>query len=236
MLSIIGKDTDMKTFTYAIGDIHGRLDILQCAIDLIELHRYENDANAIVVFLGDYVDRGRESRKVCNLLMAGPKTENTKWVTIQGNHEVMCLEAHSGGKSEMDFWTRNGGMETYHSFGGRLPLSYLQWMASLPKYYHDGKRVFVHAGIKNGVPFDHQPEAVIQWIRYPDNCEIESDKGYVVHGHTPIFNGPLILNTRCDLDVGGYKTGRVCVAVFDNDIEGKPIELLEYSLGFDADV
>lgn len=77
----------MKKYTYAIGDIHGRLDILECAIDLIELHRHEHDAQAIVVFLGDYIDRGRDSRKVCNLLMAGPKTENTEWKLIQGDRK-----------------------------------------------------------------------------------------------------------------------------------------------------
>ena len=226
----------MKKFTYAIGDIHGRLDILKRSIELIENHRKENQASATVVFLGDYVDRGYESKRVCDILMAGPKTENTTWKILQGNHEVMALEAHHGGSSEMAFWLTYGGQRTADSFKGKIPYEYLRWMAGLPLQYYDGKRIFVHAGIKQGVPLSQNTETVGQWIRYPDEYEINRPEGYLVHGHTPIMDGPLILNSRCDLDVGGYQTGKCCVAVFDDEIEGKPISILSANLGYHLNV
>lgn len=226
----------MKNFTYAIGDIHGRLDTLKRSIELIEQHRSENNAFATVVFLGDYVDRGHNSKQVCDILMSGPKTENTKWIILQGNHEVMALEAHHGGSSEMKFWLTYGGDRTSASFGGKIPLEYLKWMASLPLQYYDGKRIFVHAGVKEGVPLNQNTDVVGQWIRYQDNYEINRPEGYVVHGHTPILGGPLILNSRCDLDVESYKTGQCCVAVFDDSIDGKPIEILKANCGYHLNV
>jgi len=225
----------MKTFTYAIGDIHGRLDLLVKSIELIEHHRLQNDAYAIVVFLGDYVDRGPNSKEVCDILMAGPNTENTEWIILQGNHEIMLIEAGLGGFSEQKFWLNNGGQETLSSFGGyREMIPYIKWMQNLTKYYYDGERVFVHAGIKDGVPLEQTPEAVLQWIRYPDEYEPNSPLGYLVHGHTPKMGQPLILKTRCDLDVWGVATGKVCVGVFEKGIPGGPIDLLEANMGYRA--
>lgn len=225
----------MKTYTYAIGDLHGRLDVTIRSIELIEQHRQQNNAKAIVVFLGDYVDRGTNSKEVCDILMAGPKTENTEWVILQGNHEIMLIEAGLGGYSEQKFWLNNGGQETFESFGGyREMMPYIEWMKNLTKYYYDGERIFVHAGIKPDVPLEQTPEAVLQWIRYPDDYDPASPLGYLVHGHTPKMGQPLILKTRCDLDVMAYATGKVCVGVFEKGIAGGPVSLLEASLGYRA--
>lgn len=225
----------MKSFKYAIGDIHGRLDVLLKSIELIEQHRSANSAKATVVFLGDYVDRGPNSKEVCDVLMAGPSTPNTEWVCLQGNHEVIMIEAGMGGYSEQKFWHNNGGIETLNSFGGyREMIKYIDWMKELPKYYYDGDRVFVHAGVQPGTPLEQTSEAVLQWIRYKDDFEINSPLGYVVHGHTPKMGEPLILETRCDLDVYAVATGKVCVAVFEDGVKGKPISLLETNLGYRA--
>lgn len=225
----------MKTYTYAIGDLHGRLDVTVRSIELIEQHRQKHNAKAIVVFLGDYVDRGLNSKEVCDILMAGPQTENTEWVILQGNHEIMLIEAGLGGYSEQKFWLNNGGQETLQSFGGyREMMPYIKWMEGLKKYYYDGERIFVHAGIKPGVPLDQTPEAVLQWIRYPDEYEPNSPLGYLVHGHTPKMGKPLILNTRCDLDVYAIATGKVCVAIFEDTVKGGPIGLLEDNMGYRA--
>lgn len=200
---------------------------------MIEEHRADYDAYATVVFLGDYVDRGPDSKQVLDLLMAGPTTENTKWICVQGNHEVMLLEALYGGRSEMEFWYKYGGKETLESFQDNIPRKYLTWLAGLPKYHYDGKRVFVHAGTKDNVPLDQTPDSVLQWIRYPEaNCEIQCAEGYVVHGHTPYNTGPIILESRCNLDVMSFVTGKAMVAVFDDKIPGKPIELLCSNLGY----
>lgn len=223
----------MKTYTYAIGDIHGRLDVVVDSINLIEQHRLQNNSKAIVVFLGDYVDRGANSKEVCDLLMAGPKTENTEWVTLQGNHEIIMIEAGLGGYSEQKFWHNNGGLATLASFGGyREMIPYIKWMEKLPKYYRDEHRVFVHAGVPQGQLVETGNEAVLQWIRYKDTEEVYCPQGYVVHGHTPLIAGPLILQTRCDLDTLSYKTGRQAIAIFDNTIPGPPLEMLYTSCGY----
>jgi serine/threonine protein phosphatase 1 len=226
----------MNHFKYAIGDIHGRMDILLKSVEMIEQHLAATDSTGSIIFLGDYVDRGIESRQVCEYLMSGgPKNPQiTRWICLQGNHEVMLIEAMEGGRSEMDFWLANGGSETYQSFNGRPRGDVIRWMANLPKFYADGERVYVHAGIKENVPLDQQPEAVLQWIRYKDTQEINVPEGYVVHGHTPRMGTPLILNTRCDLDVYAVVTGKVCVGVFQDGVPGGPVALLEENMGYRA--
>ena len=217
----------MRSFTYAIGDIHGRLDVVHHSLNLIEQHRAANDAQATVVFLGDYVDRGVESKEVCDLLMAGPKSPNTKWITIQGNHEVIMIEAGMGGLSEQRFWHNNGGL--------REMIPYINWFQTLPKFYRDTHRVYVHAGVPNGQPVETANESVLQWIRYHDGEEVNCPQGYVVHGHTPRVAGALIQESRCDLDTYSVKTGRQAVAIFDDNIPGKPIDVLYTACGYKTD-
>lgn len=226
----------MNTFTYAIGDIHGRLDIVIEAIARIEKHQSSHKLPSKIVFLGDYIDRGPESKEVCDLLRAGSSHPDIQWIFIQGNHEVMCLEAHYGGPSDLKFWKKYGGYETLLSFGSDIvPRSYLTWMAGMKKYYYDGKRVFVHAGIKENVPLEHNPESALQWIRFQGGQEIVCPEGYVVHGHTPSIQGPEVLNSRCCIDTLAHRSGRLAIAVFDDSIPGGPVEMLSTYAGYQLD-
>lgn len=207
--------------TYVIADIHGRYDLLQAA-----LHRIEaSPSGGTIVFTGDYVDRGPASKQVMDRLMAGPTDPRWVWVCLKGNHEdmmVACLR----GEAELSWWVGNGGRETLQSFGGSVPDEYLAWADALPQYHADGNRIFVHAGADPTKPMSEQSEAMLLWYRCSKHQDMTHPDGYLVHGHTPFDDGPVILEGRCNLDTGAVWTGRLAVAVFDDETPGKPEKIL----------
>jgi serine/threonine protein phosphatase 1 len=220
--------------TYAIGDLHGRIDVLEAALVEIEQHRLPRDktgSDTTIVFLGDYIDRGKQSRQVVERLMAGP-SDKAKWITLTGNHEDMCLSAHASPNQFWRWWTENGGLATMMSYDGNIPEEHLAWMRSLPDRHIDRHRLFVHAGVARGLPYSAQTKQHLIWVRYHKTEEVGLGKHYVVHGHTPFMDGPVILETRCNLDTKSYATGRATVAVFDDSLPGKPIELLDVRVGY----
>jgi serine/threonine protein phosphatase 1 len=131
---------------------------------------------------------------------------------------VACLR----GQADLPWWIGNGGRETLQSFGGEVSEKYIQWADSLPQYFLDGKRVFVHAGADPTKRMAEQTEAMMLWSRCSRHQDIAHPEGYVVHGHTPFEDGPVVLEGRCNLDTGAVWTGKMAVAVFDDDIPGKP--------------
>src|SRR6185436_16505371 len=159
-----------RPLTYAIGDIHGRFDLLEQALQLIA--RHAGGAPGRVIFLGDYVDRGPDSRRVVERLM---KIEAAgAAVCLKGNHEDMMVRALSGeGRLAMEQWLRNGGGQTLMSYGVRpgedpaphVPGEHTRWMATLPTSTGDGRRIYVHAGLSPKTPFDRQNETSMLWIR-----------------------------------------------------------------------
>lgn len=203
--------------TYAIGDIHGRFDLLHAALQRIEA----SPSSGTIVFTGDYVDRGPASKEVMDCLMAGPKNPQWRWVCLKGNHEDMMVAALRG-EADLDWWVGNGGGDTLRSFEGGVPEEYLAWADSLPQYHADGKRIFVHAGADPTKPMVEQTEAMMLWYRCAKLHDFHHPQGYVVHGHTPFDDGPVILEGRCNLDTGAVWTGHLAVAVFDDDVPGKP--------------
>lgn len=220
--------------TFAIADIHGRHDLLVSAIDRIE---QGNPSGGTVVFTGDYVDRGPESRQVVETLMAGPQSPGWTWVCLQGNHEEIM---QAGCMGVMHWWMPNGGGATLISYGQKagdaadqsvVPGAHLAWMAGLPKIHIDKHRVFVHAGMQNGVPLEEQDEQQNTWMLYPDGAEEPYRDGglewHVVHGHHQHEEGPLLLSGRTNLDTLAWWTGRLVVGVFDNDVAGGPIATIE---------
>ncbi len=216
--------------TYAIGDIHGCASLLKKILKEINIHRDKNKAEATVVFLGDYIDRGPSSKQVCDILMSKPEYDHTTHVILQGNHEEMCLVAHEQ-EEHMGWWVSNGGETTLNSFNGRCPDEYLKWMGSLPTYYKDEYRLYVHAGIVPNISIDRQDEDHMRWIRWNEYVETPNPENlYVVHGHTPFKHGPIILNTRCNLDVMAYKTNKMSVAIFNDNVAGKPTDMIEVEL------
>jgi len=219
---------------YAIGDIHGRRDLLDRMIDAIcrDLKAYPVE-HAVTVTLGDYVDRGPDSRRVVERLAKNPFP--TDFVALKGNHEEMLTwflrDPSVGGE-----WLRNGGLETLYSYGidvgplmrhrgyeaaaaafqKTLPPTHMAFFASLRLALSIGKYFFCHAGVRPGVPIKYQREHDLLWIR-EDFLHDRTDFGkVVVHGHTP-SPSPEIRPNRINIDTGAFITGRLTCAVLEAD-------------------
>lgn len=223
------------TRTYVIADLHGRFDLLCRALDLI--HADAGDAGGKFVVLGDFVDRGPQSRNIIDLLMAGPQRPNWEWVILQGNHEAMMLEVLSAPNAHlMRWWVGNGGGQTLASYGYaqgdpilplRVPAEHLEWLAALPIYHEDAWRIFVHAGVPPHQPVDEAKPETLQWMLYPSSedypdAEVHSDERHcsgkhIVHGHHQSASHPLLKAHRTNLDSFAYSTGRVAIGVFEDD-------------------
>ena len=148
------------TITYAIPDLHGRIDLLESAIDRVVAH--SGGAPAMVVTLGDYVDRGPDNRQVIERLM-GWTSDKLKLVALKGNHEAMMLEACNN-LAELGWWIGNGGDRTLASYGSdncdprNVPSEHLNWIANLPLMHVDQHRVFVHAAVDPTISLHQQSE------------------------------------------------------------------------------
>jgi serine/threonine protein phosphatase 1 len=232
----------MRKLTYAIGDIHGRLDLLLGAVTAIHSHGLGDHVR--IVMLGDYVDRGPDSRGVVDYLIANAQPRGI--VCLKGNHEAMMVEAIRGRDlGTISRWMFQGGEETMRSYGwtGRhaasaalIPLEHLDWMAGLPLMVRDEERVYVHAGVDPARALDEQDEATCLWIRdrFLDSS-LERTNLHVVHGHTPEWREkPIASETeqlphRTNLDTGAYMTGVLAIGVFESGRPGGPIEVLTVS-------
>lgn len=215
----------MPSVTYAIGDIHGRLDLLDQALALIEGDAARRGATAKIVFTGDYMDRGPDSRGVVERLMAGPRRTGDTFVPLRGNHDDLFARAATHGRDVPD-WAWQLFFYTIKSYGldrdgawradARLH-SHAAFLASLPLTHDDGRYFFVHAGIRPGVALDAQTEWDLLWIRE----EFLDHQGRlprrVVHGHTIMGDRPELRPHRVSIDTGAYRSGRLSVAVLDGD-------------------
>ena len=192
---------------FAIGDIHGYPDKLQSLVNKLPLTSDDR-----LIFLGDYVDRGPYSRSVMDMLLEIKETHNT--VFIRGNHDDMLIDYINGCKVyDRNMWLRYGGMESLLSYGydsaepGELiiPADHLRLIEE-SKYYHlETGFIFVHSGLKPGVPLEQNQRKDLLWTRREF---IESryrwPEGIVVFGHTP-FQVPLIEDNKIGIDTGcGY--------------------------------
>jgi serine/threonine protein phosphatase 1 len=217
--------------TYAIPDIHGRLDLLERAIERIAAH--SGGHRGTVVTLGDYVDRGPSSRQVIERLMTW-KLDSFDIVNLKGNHEAVML-AVCNAQAELEWWVRNGGSATLNSYGEsavapnlrNLTPTHLDWIQNLPLLHADRYRVFVHAAVDPGAPLNAQNEEALLWRRYPSGSDHGHRSRYVVHGHDADPHGPFIGRWRANLDTLAWATGRLIVAVFDDTCPGGPTEILE---------
>lgn len=203
--------------TFVIADIHGRLDLLNMA-----LAEVANWGGKKIIFTGDFIDRGPQSREVVERLISGPD-EDCIWSFVRGNHEDMALHCADG--TDLKWWVQNGGGETLASYGGKIFAEHLDWFSALPRLTWDQHRVYVHAGVLEQHALDEQPEHTTQWHRYSDGENIGHRGRHVVHGHTPI--GPELLPNRTNLDAGSFFSGRLTVGVFDDDMAGGPIDVIE---------
>ncbi len=203
--------------TYAIGDIHGSYTKLANLLRHCSDHCGDNDAR--IVFLGDYVDRGKRSREVVQLLIETQAAAPHRIVCLMGNHEDMLLNAAS--LQDETMWLDNGGDATLDSYGvsraADIPAEHLAWFETLPLTISDDKRFFVHAGIMPGIPLDQQRKGVLLWIREPFLSDQNDHGRYIVHGHTPTQTGiPDLCHNRLNLDTYAWYGNPLFAAVFDD--------------------
>lgn len=209
-------------FTFAIGDIHGCLQELVGMLNHVE----EQETSGHIVFVGDYIDRGPDSRGVLDIVMAGPRREGWRWTTLKGNHEDMMVRAYRYGGQQMAIWVENGGYKTLSSFGGAVPDEVVQWCAALPVIHTDDHRIFVHAGIDENLPLDRQREHDLLWKRFSEGYTADFWGRHVCHGHTPLPGNPRTTGNRTNIDSGCVFGGGLSCAVFDDDQPGGPIRFL----------
>jgi len=218
--------------TYAIPDLHGRLDLLELAMSRILEHVDRHTAR--VVTLGDYVDRGPNSRDVIEFLMRW-SFPNLQLIALKGNHEAMMWEACNN-LIEPERWIENGGKETLASYGkftaglslnGVIPQHHLRWIAELPTFFADHKRIFVHAGLDPRFPLNQQSERTLLWKRYPKGSGTGYGNRHVVHGHQADELGPIVSKGKTNLDTMAWRTGRLVIGVFSDVASGGAIEFLE---------
>lgn len=226
---------------YAVGDIHGRIDLLLRIQALIQ----EDAASAqglqlVLVYLGDYVDRGPLSNRVLDRLIEKP-VNGMQTIHLQGNHEAMMLD-FAAGTSSLG-WLMNGGVETLASYGvdldnawpseavladlrtrlrRALPATHLRFLTELTLMHMEGDYVFVHAGIRPGRPLELQEAQDLLWIREPFLGKPRDDGLCVVHGHT-ISGRPEVLAHRIGIDTGAFFSDRLTCAV----LEGNRVRFLQ---------
>ena len=219
---------------YAIGDIHGRVDLLDNMFKRIDANIASNPTpQCIEVFLGDYIDRGPASREVVDRLIARKHAHRT--VFLKGNHETYISDFVVD-PSILKEWQHLGGLETLMSYGvtpsinagmtaqlqlatafdRALPESHRRFLGDLKLSYTCGDFFFVHAGVRPGIPFEKQREEDLLWIRQEFLlCEDDFSK-VVVHGHTPVPQLDIRPN-RINIDTGAYATGNLTCLMLEGD-------------------
>ena len=219
---------------YAVGDIHGRLDLLDEIIARIDADMAMHPAsNTIRVFLGDYIDRGPNSKGVLDRLVNYCVAQRT--ICLMGNHELYLREFLE--RPEIpSIWRRYGGLDTLRSYGlapkwetdsqeerklaaefdRLLPSIHREFLSHLKQYFICGDFFFVHAGVRPGISLIAQSEDDLFWIR-EEFLVCQADFGkVVVHGHTPVSE-PDVRRNRINIDTGAYATGILTCLVLEND-------------------
>lgn len=219
---------------YCIGDIHGRLDLLQQVHQKIHIHATDFIGRKLVVYLGDYVDRGPHSKQVVDYLLTNPLPEFES-IYLLGNHEQSLLQfLYSNHVALAHDWFRFGGIATLQSYGVALngiptakdidrlrcelsdkcPEEHKIFYQKLLISFELGHYFFVHAGVKPKVDLKNQNHEDLLWIR-DEFINSKTDHGkIIVHGHT-VTDKPDIKFNRIGLDTGAYITNNLTCAVFD---------------------
>lgn len=214
---------------YAIGDIHGRLDLFRRLISDVAIDNRLRDPKVTgIVLLGDIIDRGPQSAQLLRACRELTRSTN-RFIMLKGNHEAMMVTALRRDFSFIGPWLRYGGRETLHSFGmtdaeidepepfdmaadarRRIGEDMLDWIDSLPVSLRAMDYLFVHAGIRPGIALKDQEEDDLLWIR-DEFLDWNEDFGglIVVHGHTVFEGKPGITGNRIGIDTGAYYTGQL---------------------------
>jgi serine/threonine protein phosphatase 1 len=221
---------------YAIGDVHGRADLLEQVFSAIDNDLERSPARrALHVFLGDYIDRGPASRQVIDLLIKRGRIHEL--VLLKGNHEAFALEFIRDSSTLVE-WSGYGGFQTLISYGlapsfkmgpaERQELSerfarvlfesgHSRFLASLRNSFACGDFFFAHAGVKPGIQLAHQRDEDLLWIRDDFLLYEERFEKMIVHGHTPVGE-PDFRSNRINIDTGAYATGKLTCLIIDHEL------------------
>ena len=239
----VPRSVPARSAVYAIGDIHGRLDKLLALEALIEEDAHRRSVTRrVVVYLGDYVDRGPASQGVVEHLTL-TRLRGFEVVHLLGNHEQLMLDFLDDPETAGP-WFASGGLATLASYGlptierkdlsasdilrlqdglrSLLPVRHRNFLKNLKSLHREGGFLFVHAGIRPGVALDAQKEEDLIWIRQPF-LGSNSDHGFVVvHGHT-ITDEPEFRPNRIGIDTGAFDSGVLTALA----IEGGNVAVLQ---------
>lgn len=217
---------------YAVGDVHGCDHRLEALHGLIAADLAARPiAKPMLIHLGDYVDRGPDSRAVLTRLAAGPPIAGLATVNLTGNHEQMMLQTlASRDPDDIENWLANGGEETLRSWNlnpfedpetwpEAIDPAHLAFMRNLKLTHQAGSYLFVHAGIRPGIPLAEQARQDLLWIREPFLSHDQPLEAIVIHGHTPV-PAPLIRPNRIDIDTGAYLGGDLTCVILESDVLG----------------
>jgi serine/threonine protein phosphatase 1 len=216
---------------YAIGDIHG------CARQLVNLHdRIVRDlearpvGSALLLHIGDYVDRGADTAGVIAHLVNGCPIPGMDMVNLMGNHENTMLDALSGERAAGTDWLFAGGKAALQSYGidpdgprdqwpSRIPQNHQNFLRDLTLMHREGGYAFIHAGVRPGIPLDQQSKDDLLRSRQPFLYS-EADFGaVVVHGHTPVKT-PVVRHNRIAIDTGAVFGGKLTCVVLQDETLG----------------
>ncbi|MDN5928433.1 MAG: metallophosphoesterase [Hyphomicrobiales bacterium] len=230
---------------YAIGDVHGRFDLLEAMHERIHGDiAARRPADWRIIHLGDYTDRGPSSKGVLDFLIAA-RARDHRVISLMGNHDLGLLEFLAE-PSPYDLFATNGGEETARSYGVELrfsPLSaltqghaklrnavpeeHVAFLRSLPRFVTFGDFFFCHAGIRPGVKLERQDPHDLIWIRHEFLDHRGLYEKVVVHGHTP-SDEPEIMPNQINVDTGAFYSGVLTCAIIDGpdkmlmDVRGAP--------------
>jgi serine/threonine protein phosphatase 1 len=213
------------SLTYVIPDLHGRSDLLQDGLALIAAHA--RGGYGSLVALGDYVNKGPDSKTVVELLRADP-LPGWPFIALKGNHDVMMVGALRD-PEKVQGWLERGGDTTLASYGGDpslVPPGDVEWLDGLALMHLDRHRIYVHAGLDPDFPLDHRSEKTLLTKRYALGDRLDFGGRHVVHGHDSQADGPKLYEGRSNLDTQAWRTGRLVIAVFDDDTPGGPIDFI----------
>ncbi len=218
---------------YAVGDVHGCAERLREVHGAIAADLTERPVAApLLLHIGDYIDRGPDSAGVIDILLHEPVAPGLRVVNLMGNHEDMLLQALAAPEEARlaEHWLFNGGMATLASWGldprgggaawlPGIPPDHLAFLRRLSMRHEAGDYLFVHAGVRPGVPLDQQSAQDLMWIREPFLSYRGDFGAVVVHGHTPIRE-PALRPNRIGIDTGAVMGGRLTCAVFEGEKVG----------------
>lgn len=197
---------------YAIGDIHGNLDLLERLMEKLQPDLTRDQ----LIFMGDYIDRGPRSQGVVDyVLRLKSLAPPEQVVCLKGNHEAMFLNFLQG--RDVELFQFNGGLSTIRDYWGEdwekleklvLPPDHRRFFEELPLYYETPDYIFVHGGLHPGVPLTEQGEEDLLWIRGDFIASMEDFGKKVIFGHTP-FRQPLVMPNKIGIDTGAAYGNRL---------------------------